>query len=650
MLSQRQLEILHLLVTEENYVTISYLATHFGVSKRTIQYDLEFIEQYSKSLNYDVTRHKAYGVKVSTTHANLQHELEHTSVGPIHLSKDERITQLMLKLFESGSPITSKQLSEYVHVSRRTIADDLKLIQLQLDNFHLQLNYISNKGFNISGNEDNYRKAYAYYIQQYVKQAAPFIESDIFASDSVTIVRNIVITTLEEESYHLVQSAIDGLIYHILIAIQRLFEQRAFSVPSDEMDRLSQTLQYDIARKLIDKLERACDITFPQSETLFITLHLLGSRITDNSVASMSDETYLAEAIESFITYVGLDLGLEFQKDNKLLNSLSTHLKPAIYRIQFDITQHNPLKDEIYQRYPELVEAIQRHISLLEAFLNITFTKDELAFIAIHFASSIERVATETQQLIKVVLMCGSGIGTSQLLKSKLSHLYPEFHIIDAYSVYQLDENQLIQNDIDYVISTVPCNIQSIPVIIVDPFINQQSRQKLNQIINNARESRVAKMSNSGKSLAELLPSHRITVNDDLITKEQAIAQAVEPLIIDQIVDHHYVTAILDQFEKFGPYIVISPHVALIHASTHLVKNGAGFALTYFKQGVNFGSQHNDPVYVVITLATNHPNIHLKALGQLSELLTDNKIKQSFIDGDIPTIINAISQIKNKEV
>ncbi len=74
--------------------------------------------------------------------------------------------------------------------------------------------------------------------------------------------------------------------------------------------------------------------------------------------------------------------------------------------------------------------------------------------------------------MIKVVLLCGSGIGTSQLLKSKLNHLYPEFHIWDAYSIYQLEESRLLQDNIDYVISTVPCEISAVPVIDVDPFIN----------------------------------------------------------------------------------------------------------------------------------------------------------------------------------
>lgn len=53
---------------------------------------------------------------------------------------------------------------------------------------------------------------------------SPFITLDIFTDEELTKVRNTVIHTLTQMDYHLVQSAIDGLIYHVLIAIHRLKE------------------------------------------------------------------------------------------------------------------------------------------------------------------------------------------------------------------------------------------------------------------------------------------------------------------------------------------------------------------------------------------------------------------------------------------
>ncbi len=101
------------------------------------------------------------------------------------------------------------------------------------------------------GEEDHYRKAYAHFIHQY-EQAAPFIEADIFNSESIALVRRAIIKTLNSENYHLVQSAIDGLIYHILIAIQRLNENFSFHIPINEIDKWRHTNQYAIASKMIE--------------------------------------------------------------------------------------------------------------------------------------------------------------------------------------------------------------------------------------------------------------------------------------------------------------------------------------------------------------------------------------------------------------
>ena len=59
-------------------------------------------------------------------------------------------------------------------------------------------------------------------------------------------------------------------------------------------------------------------------------------------------------------------------------------------------------------------------------------------------------------------------------------------------------------------------------------------------------------MATDGKSLADLLPEHRIIKNKQPLSIEPAITVAVQPLINDGIVDSNYTAAILKQFEQFG--------------------------------------------------------------------------------------------------
>ncbi|MGT2398242.1 PRD domain-containing protein [Staphylococcus aureus] len=37
-----------------------------------------------------------------------------------------------------------------------------------------------------------------------------------------------------------------------------------------------------------ENLERSCNVTFPESEIIFITLHLLGSKMTEHTASSIT--------------------------------------------------------------------------------------------------------------------------------------------------------------------------------------------------------------------------------------------------------------------------------------------------------------------------------------------------------------------------
>lgn len=54
MLSKRQYHILTFILECETFVQIHHLATHFNVTERTIQYDLEYIEDMASNLGLNI--------------------------------------------------------------------------------------------------------------------------------------------------------------------------------------------------------------------------------------------------------------------------------------------------------------------------------------------------------------------------------------------------------------------------------------------------------------------------------------------------------------------------------------------------------------------------------------------------------------------
>ncbi|SUM35149.1 Putative transcriptional antiterminator, BglG family / PTS system, mannitol/fructose-specific IIA component [Staphylococcus gallinarum] len=80
--------------------------------------------------------------------------------------------------------------------------------------------------------------------------------------------------------------------------------------------------------------------------------------------------------VEQLIERMSGDLGIDLMADNKLLNGLVVHLRPAIHRLQFEMSHPNPLNDEIQKEYQQLIESIHRHIwGIEETFPNFIYSR-----------------------------------------------------------------------------------------------------------------------------------------------------------------------------------------------------------------------------------------------------------------------------------
>ena len=73
--------------------------------------------------------------------------------------------------------------------------------------------------------------------------------------------------------------------------------------------------------------------------------------------------------------------------------------------------------------------------------------------------------------------------------------------------------------------------------------------------------------------------------------------------------------------ETFGPYVVVAPGIALVHArpDRDVLENAA--ALVTVPEGVSFGHPDNDPVRVVVALAVMNHTDHVKIVSVLARAL-----------------------------
>lgn len=108
---------------------------------------------------------------------------------------------------------------------------------------------------------------------------------------------------------------------------------------------------------------------------------------------------------------------------------------------------------------------------------------------------------------------------------------------------------------------------------------------------------------------------------------KDAIHQGALPLYREGLIEQRYERAIIENFHKLGPYMVISPGIVLSHAAPEAGVNAPGISIINLKEPIAFGHALNDPVVLVITLAFQSAE-QAKVLSELMEILTNEKTRE----------------------
>ncbi|WP_086871048.1 PTS sugar transporter subunit IIA [Kosakonia pseudosacchari] len=121
----------------------------------------------------------------------------------------------------------------------------------------------------------------------------------------------------------------------------------------------------------------------------------------------------------------------------------------------------------------------------------------------------------------------------------------------------------------------------------------------------------------------------------------QALEICARPLLASGTITPEYVTAIVAQHQKLGPYYVLAPGLAMPHARPEEGAKGLGLSLLKLSRGVNFGSEESDPVDIIIMLAAPDKHSHVEMIAALAELFSS--------DEDMAQLhrANTLEEIKN---
>lgn len=149
--------------------------------------------------------------------------------------------------------------------------------------------------------------------------------------------------------------------------------------------------------------------------------------------------------------------------------------------------------------------------------------------------------------------------------------------------------------------------------------------------------------------IEQYLNQNTIQLQETIDDWQSAITLAAQPLIKNHSISNEYLQTMINSVNELGPYIIITPLVALPHARPEQGVQKMGLSLLRLKQAVAFSNDSDHLVNLVIVLAANDNSSHIGILTELSDLLGEEANVQAMIaansSDEIITIINTQLQL-----
>lgn len=634
LLTRRQSNIILHLMNQENYCTIKKLSEIFKVSNRTIRYDLDYIEEWMKDLNINFIRKPKKGIKISNINANKEKIREAlSSFEDRILSIQERRLFIMLKLFLTKNYITLQELADRLYVSKNTIANDIDYIDNLFEVNGIILHKRPRYGMCLDGEEEKLRNYFVNLVKSDFQK--DFLGNYGFYKLFDESKFKDTINTIKEHEIKIgtqyTEESKKELLIYLLIAVNRIAMGRKIYYSKEMIDEYRSKVEFNIVKDLVVKLEEKYEITFTEGEIIYLMKIFLGAKRRSNIKYKDSYEKVDFEVmsiIEGVVLDIQKTLGVDLSNDIEFINALRLHLQIAVYRLKNNLEITNPLTENIKYRNPFIFEASKKILGEYEKLIGKSFPDDEIAYVAMHIGAAFER-HKQNGFMPKALLVCGMGLATSNLLKTRLNIMMPEIKLVGPVGVNEC--KKIIENEnIDFVISTRETDIENTKVIIVNPLLENEDLNKIKTLIfKNIKRKQLMYLSKQNiyetqekkVFLKDMLKKDSVTLKYDCKNWREAIFAAADPLLKKGYIIEDYIRAMIEAVEKMGPYMVIIPGIALNHALAEKGVLKDCLSLLTLKETIDFGDKDSEPVKMIIVFGTNKSNKYFKILTDLIKVL-----------------------------
>jgi len=508
-LTTAQRDLLQLLLTTNAPIGAAALGQRLHLTPRQVHYGLRDIKTWL-SRRHAILRHApGIGIQLICTpqqRERLFAELASQSRFQLILTPEQREQLLGLWLLATREPLTLNQLQQDLAVARTTVLKDLDAVEPWLHTFDLQVARRQHRGCWVDGNELAKRQALAALLWGDVPFDRPIMTVQpgagiifVLAQDAalLPIVDRVNTFVLEwhlaatqkhiawaeaELGARFTDEAVVPLALAVALQLQRVRARQWVSWAPETLRWIQAQVVWPVAAQIAAQFWPDLPYAAHTAETAAFALQLLCGARDEPWRNNLGDDRASHDLIDALLNHIAAAYAVpELKHDQLLRDGLEVLILPACARQRFRLwVPPRAATDTYTERYVVERKVAAQLASDVATATGTALPPDALDDLILLLRAAVVRARPERARHVLVV--CPSGMATTQLLIARLKARFPRLGTFEVLPMRELTAERLA--DADLIITTVPLTLSvavPIDVIHVHPMLKPEDIAALTQ-------------------------------------------------------------------------------------------------------------------------------------------------------------------------
>ena len=483
---KRLLTLFKLLNESDDKITCKTLSNHLKVSERTIRNDITSINGTLEKNGAIIKIKKGEGYYIDILNLALYQQYlalisdDIMDSSEIPDSPIERNQYILKYILYNNTYIKLEDLANSLYVSKFTILNDIKRIKPILSKYNLILVSKPYYGVKVEGKEIDIRRCISNNMinRNFENYIIGITDREIELFNNVDLIelQRVVLSEINKFNINFLDFNLKNFIIHLAITISRILDGYCLDNVLDVV--LTDFQSNTTVENIFNYIESKYTIIISKADRVYLYNHFITKSSLLDNVSNRVD-TKIIEYVEEILEVINNQYTFDLRNDSVLFDDLVLHFKSILNSKSYNLNKVNPLIN-----YPLAFEITLNAIEKVFKNSIYSLTEDEIGYVSLHIGAGIERFFQSNIKCKNVVLVCGSGYGSSRLLEVQLNKVFHDkINILQCLSFNQFLASEL--SDVDIIISTIPLNHDSIPIVLVDLKLLKKDIENISKSITN---------------------------------------------------------------------------------------------------------------------------------------------------------------------